>query len=463
MPDAPTDWRALPPVPEARQPQVPDVPSQTFLRKHDACDRDAYLYLRYRGGAGGHELNRGGIAHEVFDRLLRMLGATHRNVATPIDDQRQPDYVPTGEERETQAMRSIPPEMGREVLIEVMREHPELQVKAQERDALRYMVDHFCRGTYFGNTILGIEQTLTLQIGPYRVLARADLIEDLGGRVCQITDWKTEFPPDAEEFVKQVFDRDGDPRWAGNFQLNVLAVLAAFGVTDDGMPLGQFDRYRLKLAFPRELYPDGIAERVVEVTAPQLATFREDLELQLLRLAEVNVAQRKWQPTPGNHCRFCTAPNACPLPPILRPESQLADVEALTIDDLERLAANANFMSARSTQLKARIKKAALLLEEENPGILDLGNGDRGIRIGRDLAFVFINKQGEEIKDKAALADALDAAGRGERFIREDHFRPTEGVEFAKRKVILPPRAVEPAPELEDPQPAPERQNGQNE
>lgn len=447
MPEPPTNWRALPAVPEDRQPIVPEVPSQTFLSKHDACDRDAYLHLRYKGGAGGHELNRGALGHEVFDRLLRILVETHRRAGEAVVG--QGDYVPSAEEREDQAMERIPPELGREMLIEVMAEYPELQVNAQERDALRYMVDHFCKGNTFDKPILGIEQTLTLQVGPYRVLARADLTEDVGNRVCRITDWKTSFAPTYEEFVKQVYDEEGNPYWAGNFQLNMLAVLGAFGVTDDGMPLGSFDRYILSLAYPRELRPDGIVRREVEVTIPQLATFREDLESQIDRLVKVNVGERKWQPIPGNHCRYCTAANACPLPPILRPESQLAEDQDVTIEDLERLAANSNFMSSRATQLKSRIRVAAERLEEKQPGVLDLGNGDRGVRIGRDLAYVFVPREGEEIKDKAKLAEAMEAAEHGVPFIREDHFRTMEGMSFEKRKVKLPARAREPEPETD--------------
>lgn len=442
------DWRALPPVPPERQPHVPDVPSQTFLQLHDACDRNAYLFLRYGGGAGAHELNRGALGHDVFDRLLRIVVASHRESTAPLLGS-VGDYPPSPEEIEGQAMTRVPPEVGRDVLIEVMAERPELQVPARERDALRYMVNNWCRGNTFDKRILGIEQTLTLQVGPYRVLARADLTEEPESRVLEITDWKTSFPPTYEEFVKQVYNDEGEPYWAGNFQLNVLAVLAAFGLADDGAPLGNFDRIRLTLAFPRELRADGIVRRSIEVTLPQLATFREDLELQIRRLAEVNVAQRKWQPTPGNHCRYCVAANACPLPPILRPESQLSDLADLTVGDLERLAANSNFMSSRASTLKSRIRTAAERLEEEKGVSLDLGNGDRGIRIGRDLAFVFVPREGEEVIDKAKLADAMEAAERGVPFIRSDHFRLTEGTSFEKRKVRLPARASEPEPELE--------------
>jgi len=440
VPELPTNWRNLDPVPEDRQPHIPEnwTPSQSFLRIMDKCDRAAYLRLRF-GDAGSHELNRGAIAHMVFERLERM-------IAAPTPENEKPDWLVSAQERHEQAAIQVPPEIGREVLYEVMRENPELQVCAEERDALRYMVDHFCRGMTFADPIIGIETTLTLEINGFRVLIRPDLLEEPDSRTLRIRDHKTAWPPDAEEFRRQAFDANDNPRWAGNYQLNMAAVVAAFGVADDGAPLGNYQRYELVLDFPRVLYPDGIAERTVVVDRLQVHSFRDDLELQLDRLRDVCLAERKWQPTPGSHCRNeCPASDACPLPPILRPESQLADLDSLA--DLEQLAANVNFMGERGTALKKRLKSAALRLEEENPGVLDLGNGDRGVRIGRDLAFVFIPKEGEEIKDKAKLLEAGEAAEHGVPFIRSDHVRATEGIEFAKRKTALPPRAVELEPE----------------
>lgn len=423
-----TNWRDLPPISEDEQPEIRDdwTPSQTFLRTMDRCDRAAFLYLKYRGGAGAHELNRGGIAHEVFERLERMIAAP-----TPGND--KPDYTPNAEERATQAMTQIPPDIGRATLYEVMRERPELQVCAEERDALRYMVDHFCRGMVFADPIIGIETTLTLEINGFRVLIRVDLLEEPASHTLRIRDHKTAFPPDSEEFRRQAFDANGNPRWAGNYQLNMAAVVAAFGVADDGMPLGNYERYELVLGFPRVLYPDGIAERTIVVDRLQVQSFREDLELQLDRLRNVNLGQRKWQPTPGSQCRECPAEYACPLPKILRPESQHANLDSL--EDLEKAAAASNFMSVRGTSLKARVKKAALRLEEQHPALLDLGDGDRGVRIGSDLAFIFVPTEKDEIRDKAALQAAIDASvNDGVPFDRSAHFRHSEGVEFAKRK-----------------------------
>lgn len=404
------DWRNLPPVEVPFIPREDWVPSQTFLRTQDRCDRAAYLFLKYRGGAGGHELNRGGLFHETIDRLLRMLI----------------DHAEPG---------GIPPETGKEVLAEVMAENPEMQVPQHERDALRYMVDHWCRGTVFPNTIIGIETTFTLEVEGFRVLARADLVEDLGGGVCGITDWKTAFPPDSEEFTRQAYDREGRPRWAGNYQLNMLAVLAHFGIASDGLPLGDFDRYRLTLGFPRELKPEGIVKRTTEVDALQLEAYRGDLALQLRRLAETNLGEQRWQATPGNHCRECPAETECPLPPHLRAESEGAQLDS--VEGLEKAAVSAERMGARARTLKARVKKSALLMEEENPGSLDLGNGDRGVMCGKDIAFVFIPTEKETITDKAAYELHAQDVAAGAVAPEFERFRKvSQGTEFDKRKVI---------------------------
>lgn len=402
-----TAWRDLPPVADPYVPPEGWVPSQTFLRHHDACDRAAYLHAKYRGGAGGHELNRGGIFHEVIDRLLRLM-----------IEQKEP---------------TMAPEIGRDVLYDVMRESPAAQVPANERDALRYMVDHWCRGTYFPNTIVGIETTFTLEIGDWRVLARADLVEDLGGGVCQITDWKTAFPPTSDEFTRQSYDREGNPRWAGNYQLNMLATLAHFGVASDGMPLGDFDRYKLVLGFPRELRAEGITQRSIEVMPLQLQHYRDDLELQLARLTG-NIETQRWQATPGKHCRECPAEAECPLPRYLSPERQFADLDDPA--ELTDAATTANYMAGRVERLKSKVRKAALLLEKERPGVLTLPNGDRGVVCGKDLAFVFIPKTTEVVRDKLAWRQEIeDATAAGRPPDWDGHHRISESTDFVKRRI----------------------------
>jgi len=440
-----TDWRDLPPIPEEAQPTFPPnwTPSQTFLRISDRCDRAALLYLQHGGGAASHELNRGSIVHETIDRLLRMLVRSQQERAPGLDTAPAPDYViddaaTHAEQVADQLENKIPPDLGKQVLYEVMADNPELQVSAEERDACRYMVDHWCRGTYFEpGQIIGIEKTLTLETGGFRVLVRPDLIRDLGGGVCRIDDWKTAWPPDSEDFRAQAYDANGNPRWAGNFQLNMAAVVAAFGVTDDGLPLGQFDRFQLSLGFPRILREDGIDERTVEVDRLQLEAFREDLDLQLHRLREVCMGKRKWQATAGNHCNECPAEVACPLPRVLRPESQMADLDGL--DDLEEAANKHFFMQRSGERLKRRIKKAA---ESMDPEALDTfivdGKEVRGVAIGAgdSVALVFVDVEKTEVLDRENLLAAAEAAANlGEPFDREEHVKRRQAVEFVKRKV----------------------------
>lgn len=434
------NWRDLPPIPEEAQPDFAEgwTPSQTFLRTHDNCDRAALLYLQHGGGAGSHELNRGSIVHEVAERLERMLVASHKERAEGIGAEPAPDYEiedarEHAEHLADQLENTIPPELGRQVLYAVMDEHPELQVSAEERDACRYMVDHWCRGTSFEpGQIIGIEKTLTLETGGFRVLIRPDLLTEPEPRVLRVHDLKTAFPPDSEDFRAQAYDASGNPRFAGNYQLNMAAVVAAFGITDDGLPLGNFDRFQLVLEFPRILRDDGIDTREIEVDRLQVQSYRDDLDLQLRRLREVCIDKRKWQPTPGSHCSTCPAEVACPLPRVLRPESQMADVR--TAEDIAEAAARWHFQTRSAARLKRRVKKAAEALPPEQ--LEDFGDGQLGVRIGKDIALVFADVEKQEIIDRDNLLAAAEAAANlGEAFNREDHVKKRNSVEFVKRKV----------------------------
>lgn len=409
-----TDWRDLPAVTPEEQPDLPGdwVPSQTFLRIHDKCDRAALLYLTYGGGAATHELNRGSLVHETIERLLRIL--------------------------KTEGEPQVPSEIARDVLYEVMADNPEMQISAEERDSARYMVDHWARGTTWEpEKILGIEKTLTLETGGFRVLVRPDLITEPEPRVCRIHDVKTAWPPDSEDFRAQAYDASGNPRFAGNYQLIMGAVVAAFGVTDDGLPLGNFERFQLVLEFPRILRDDGIDKREIEVDRLQLQHYRDDLDLQLHRLREVCIGKRKWQPTAGNHCGECPAEVACPLPRVLRPESQMANLE--TKDDLEEAANKHFFMQRSGERLKRRIKKAAQAMPPEDLDVFVVdGKEVRGVAIGAgdSVALVFVDVEKTEVIDREnLLAAAEQAAATGEPFNREDHVKQRSAVEFVKRKV----------------------------
>lgn len=408
------DWRNLPPLTEEEMEAitVPSKPSQTFLKHHDVCDRAAYLYLRYRAGAGSHELNRGAVVHDVIAQLTN-------------------ECVNAGQSK-------VDPVRGKQALVDYMDENPHLQLSAKERDAARYMIRNWCLGSWFQpERVLAVETTLTMQIGDWTILGRVDLAEELGHDTIQVVDYKTSFDmPDGDEWKGESFDSEGKPRWSGNFQTQLYALLLAEGTLDDGDTLGdEYNIFRMRLLFPRYLKPEGLAYRGAVMTREQLLDFKIDVESQLRRLSEVNIEQRKWQPTPGNHCRECPAEYACPLPKLLRPESQHAELN--TIEDLEKAGAAWMFMSKRAGNLKARIKKAATRIGDENPDLLELDHGDKGVYIGTDQALVFIHAENERRKTKAHefRSDIEAAAEYGRPLDWEKHFTYSESTKFEKRNV----------------------------
>lgn len=428
---ADVDWRDLSPVPEDERPQLPDDwrPSQTFLKHHDLCDRAAMLYLKHRAGAGSHELNRGAIFHDVVANLTKR--ALHHGESW----EQQGDAE--GARTIHHTAHRIPPEFGKDELLAYMRENSHLQVNAAERDALRYMVSNWCMGTWIDvKKTIAVETTLTLEIGDFTITGRVDLAEELDGRTIEVTDYKTSFNmPDSEEWREQAFDEEGNPRFAGDFQTQLYALMLAEGTLDDGMRLGDgYDRFKLTLKFPRYLYPEGLGERSITVTRQQLLDFRLDVELQLERLRDVNLGEGKWQPTPGTHCRECPVSYECPLPRLLRPESQHADLD--TLEDLEKAGVAWLFMSSRAANLKSRLKKAAERIGDRDPALLELPDGDKGVRIGSDIGLVFVPRDREEIRDKTRLREAIDETVQyGVEFDWTKHVRTLQGTSFEKRRI----------------------------
>jgi PD-(D/E)XK nuclease superfamily len=408
------DWRSLPPVPEAERPVVELNwrPSQSFLKLHDRCDRAAFLYLHFGGGAPTLEMNRGKVVHDVIERCT--------NLAL---DQPEPEG------------RMDVPEIAKDVLLEYLAENPQIQLSAVERDACRAMVYNWALGDYWDpEAVIAIETPLTMEVAGFEVVGHVDRAEAAGNTV-DVIDFKTEYPPSNETWKRQAFDADGNPRFAGNFQTVLYAALIAFGTFPDGSPLGEgFERFRLRLLFPRILSGGVLAEREAVITRPQLLDFKLDLEAQLERLRDVNLSKGLWQPTPGTVCRECPAENACPLPRILRPESQHATLDS--IEDLERAAAASWFMAERAKTLKTRVKKAAERLAETDPNALVIDDGVEGVRIGGDLAFLFVPNVRESVRDKSKLYEAIEAANKGgEPVDFAEHFTISEGIGFEKRKV----------------------------
>ena len=118
------DYRRLPAVAPVK---VPGRFSQTLLAKADDCPRSAYLYVKHRGGAGGHNLDRGSLAHAVFERALKEL---------VVRGERR--FAPEEPEQAASIMAAF--------VDEVLRERPELVVPRREVDDVREMAYHWAVG-----------------------------------------------------------------------------------------------------------------------------------------------------------------------------------------------------------------------------------------------------------------------------------------------------------------------------
>ena len=78
----PQKWRDLPPV--DRSVSIDDRRvSVTFMRRHDVCDRAAYLELLHEGGVGSHEMNRGTVFHTFAAMAINHLIESDEAKLTP--------------------------------------------------------------------------------------------------------------------------------------------------------------------------------------------------------------------------------------------------------------------------------------------------------------------------------------------------------------------------------------------
>lgn len=417
-------WRDLPPIDEAERAGVEigyerdgeHRISQTFLGKHDVCERDAFLYAKHEGGAGSHPMERGTVIHEVLARATRHLISESAGMdAAAIEEAGAAARAEGWSSEETEVgVGVIPPEVMKDLVNEVMEEEFTRVLPARERDAVRLMAYHFAEATRLDpmrpEAIVAVEDTFSLRIGNWTIRGRVDLAELIEATKIRVTDYKSSLSmPDQAEFE-------------GDFQTQLYALALAFGTLGDtGLRIAEgVEVFGLRQVFPRYLYDDGLASRYFEVTRQQLTDFRLDLETQLRRL-EANIETGKWQALPGSHCFECTSPAECPLPRHLRPDSQLV---IGGMEDAEKLAQWIVVTGDRMKRAKARLKAYA-----SNEGL-------EAIPAGADYEFSFDYRESEEIIDREAMFAAVQGAvDYGQPFERGQHVRRKKSTRFEKRKV----------------------------
>ena len=212
------DLRKLPPVePLERR---PSRLSQTALKHADACPRSGYLYLKHRGGAANHPLDRGSALHVFAERMVLEL----------IRQQEASLYAPQPGEDDDVARRQVA-SLTHAMVDEILRERTDLVVPASEADAIRAMAYNLAVGFDVDpQTVVGVERMFGMEIAGWWVIGKIDLASLPGVHMAQVDDYKTSLHvPTQEEFESA-------------FQTRLYALLLMFGVPLDGDDLEPGER-----------------------------------------------------------------------------------------------------------------------------------------------------------------------------------------------------------------------------
>lgn len=374
--------------------EIPDTVGQTFLKYEDRCPRSAWLYLKFRGGPPTHALARGTAFHDFAARAT----------ASMIENDE-----PT-----------IPHDVAKAILDEVLTDRIDLVIPAAERDALRAMVWNWSQATSIDPaTIILVEQLMTWEVGGFTIRGRIDLALDEDG-VLSIPDYKTSFNvPPQDDFE-------------GDFQTQLYGALIAFGETADGERIGAgFQRFRFANVFPRYLREDDgtLATRSFERTREDLVNLRSDVETQLARLRRA-IESGRWPAIPGTHCGECPAGHECPLPIAFRPDSEVPE----SIEEAQRLA---EWRYTTQQQMK-RVGRRLKAFAEREGVVIPIGakrylgfNVLTGERMKRKV----LDESGAKLDGKVALRLGVEGAVEyGHPFDWNDYFEPYTTTKFEEIK-----------------------------
>lgn len=387
--------------------------SQTLLANAERCRRSAYLYVRHHGGMPSHPLDRGSAYHLAKARCI-----------TVMLEQNEP---------------SIPADVAKAILEEILDEHPEFTIPLSDVDDLREMIYHFSIGhTIDPQALVAVERKFVLELAGGFTLSGIIDEAEIHGAVGRIRDDKTQWAlPPAEEY-------------ASSFQCRFYAVLLMFGnpVTERRCLNCTFDdaysiREPLVLCseactgkivdlepclgdhltwvdvgeqYPRFLHDEKLAERAVGMSRLEVQEARTDIE-RLCRHLGHSFTSGEWPAVPGSHCARCPCEPECPLPRELR---QFAGA----INTVEEAQEAAMWVEKWKPRIAATTKEIKLWATQNGP-----------FRFGRDREFVFV-EQTATTTDWPALDEAVEAARTfGTPFHADEYRRRRMHTRFVARTV----------------------------
>lgn len=371
------DLRNLPPVEEPVE--APETFRQTRLARYDKCPRSAYLDLKYKGGPGSVELDRGTAFHIVPERAIPLM--IERGEAT------------------------MPGEMATELADSIMRERLDLTLPAAEQDAVRLMAWNWAESTAIDpEALIGVEVPMVIEIGGVEVTCRIDLVE-VAGSSLYLTDWKTSLHIRKQEEVEE------------GFQGRLYALAALFGVhRETGLPLGAgINEVWFYETYPRYRGEDGtLIKREVCWTRQEVYEFKTSVERNVAAFQR-SLETGEWPARDGSWCSQCPAPAECPIPAHLREVEEITTVAEAEAAFSRKLA-----LERESRRLQSGLRG---WVQENGP-----------IHVG-DYVFDAKLIEQKSVKDWGELIVGLTRTSElGAPFEISEHVEIRQLTKFAKRK-----------------------------
>lgn len=284
---------------------APESFRQTLVSTFDLCQYSAYLSVLTGGLKPAHPLFRGRAFHEMASRAITAMLANGEITIAPDD--------------------------AKTIMVEVLNDHPEWVVPAYALDELRVMVHRFATHFRLPSPGCVAESPWTLDLG-HPVTGTIDLCWREGDTL-HIRDFKAGWHVFSQGDVAGKDQETGKARGARAAQLIVYAILAADGEPQGPVP---FDRkginsFDCRFVFPMQGGDEGMLERHVTITRPELIEHREWLRRTVKNMRN-RFAADQFTATPGSHCRRCSEAGECPLKhqtstvgPFERPASEAAE------------------------------------------------------------------------------------------------------------------------------------------